>query len=63
MATPVRRATDLDTLADMEKDYILRILDHADGNQSEAARIVGIGRSTLKRKLKLYGTGNSPGPR
>ncbi|MCA9669092.1 MAG: sigma-54-dependent Fis family transcriptional regulator [Myxococcales bacterium] len=39
-------------LEDVERDHIERTLAHCDGNQSEAARLLGIGRNTLSRKLK-----------
>lgn len=41
-------------LEQMEKDYILRVLDCVGGNRSEAARILGLDRSTLWRKLERY---------
>jgi two-component system response regulator HydG len=43
------------TLADLERSYILRVLDEADGNRSEAAKRLGIDRKTLYRKLRGYG--------
>jgi DNA-binding NtrC family response regulator len=39
-------------LEDMERTYILSVLTHARGNKTEAARILGIERKTLARKLK-----------
>jgi DNA-binding NtrC family response regulator len=45
----------LKTLHDMERDHILRVLATVDNNQTEAASILGIGRSTLWRKLREYG--------
>jgi two-component system response regulator HydG len=45
----------LKTLHEMERDHILRVLSVVDHNQTEAAQILGIGRSTLWRKLKEYG--------
>ncbi|HSN14826.1 MAG TPA: helix-turn-helix domain-containing protein, partial [Anaeromyxobacteraceae bacterium] len=35
-----------------ERELIRRVLDEVGGNQSEAARRLGIGRSTLWRRLK-----------
>ncbi|MBL8769153.1 MAG: hypothetical protein JNL94_17410, partial [Planctomycetes bacterium] len=32
-----------------------KVLAHAKGNKSEAARILGIARTTLDRKLASYG--------
>ena len=42
-------------LDEVEKATILRILEHTNGNKSEAARRLGITRRTLHKKLKLYG--------
>jgi len=46
---------DIRTLADIEIDMIRLAIDHYDGQMSEVARRLGIGRSTLYRKLKEYG--------
>ncbi|OGP08477.1 MAG: hypothetical protein A2048_09180 [Deltaproteobacteria bacterium GWA2_45_12] len=46
-------------LADIEKEYILEVLQHVSGNRSETANILGIGRKTLYNKLAKYGVGNS----
>ena len=40
------------TLADLEKRYIKEVLAHTKGNKSEAARVLGINRASLWRKLK-----------
>jgi two-component system response regulator HydG len=42
-------------LESVEKETILRVLDTAGGNKSEAARRLGITRRTLHLKLKKYG--------
>ena len=42
-------------LEEIEKTAILKTLDAADGNKSEAARRLGITRKTLHKKLKAYG--------
>ena len=42
------------TLAEMEREYVLQVLDACEGSQSEAARILGVARNTLWRKLKTY---------
>lgn len=44
-------------LADVERDYILNVLDSVDGNRTKAATVLGIGPATLFRKLKEYGHG------
>ena len=41
-------------LADVEKDYILAVLDLNGGNQARTAKELGIGSATLYRKLKSY---------
>ncbi|WP_022950958.1 sigma-54-dependent transcriptional regulator [Leucothrix mucor] len=39
----------------VEKQHILKVLDTEDGNKSAAARILGVSRKTLERKLKAWG--------
>ena len=41
-------------LADMEKQVILRTIDQLKGDKLLAARLLGIGKTTLYRKLKEY---------
>jgi transcriptional regulator of acetoin/glycerol metabolism len=43
------------SLAEMERRFILETLERCEGNQVEAARQLGVARSTLWRKLKEYG--------
>ena len=43
------------TLEAQEKEHILRALEMAKGNRSEAARMLGIDRVSLWRKLKKFG--------
>jgi DNA-binding NtrC family response regulator len=38
-----------------EKDRLLAALEQADGNRRQAARLLGIGKSTLYRRLAAYG--------
>ena len=40
--------------AEFEKRFIKRVLDSSQGNQSRAARILGIHRNTLSRKIDEY---------
>jgi len=40
------------TLDDVEKNYIMAVLEHNNGNQTQAATQLGIGTATLYRKLK-----------
>ncbi len=43
------------SLEEWEREYILRVLNEAGGNQSKASQILGIDRKTLYLKLKKYG--------
>jgi len=43
------------SLHEMEKKYIMEVLNRHDGNKSKVARILNISRSTLREKLKTYG--------
>jgi len=42
------------TLAEMEKLYILEVLEAAGGNKSKTAELLGISRVALWRKLKQF---------
>jgi len=44
-----------DTLADTESEQIRKVLAAAGGNKSRAAKILGIERKTLYRKLERMG--------
>lgn len=46
-----------DTLEDLEKNYILRVLEAHHQDHGQAADILGIHRKTLLRKLRQYGQG------
>ena len=46
----------LKSLADMEKQYIFRVLEETGGNKARAASILQISRETLYQKLKQYKT-------
>ncbi len=43
------------TLEELEKRYIAKVLKLTSGNRSKAARILGLSRRSLYRKLKKYG--------
>lgn len=51
------------SLADVEQRHIMRVLARTSGNKQAAARILGIDRTTLQRKLERYEleNGNSNG--
>ncbi|TFG36104.1 MAG: sigma-54-dependent Fis family transcriptional regulator, partial [Candidatus Aminicenantes bacterium] len=42
-------------LADVERELILRTVNHTNGHRARAAELLGIGLRTLQRKLKEYG--------
>ncbi|AWM33640.1 sigma-54-dependent transcriptional regulator [Hymenobacter nivis] len=58
-ATPAGPATadDERSLRRVEEQHIRRILLEAGGNKTEAARVLGIGLTTLYRKVQEYGLG------
>ena len=43
------------TVADAERELILKTLDRAGGNKAEAARQLGVDVKTIYNKLKSYG--------
>lgn len=47
--------SDLVPLEEVERRYILHVLDSANGNRTLAARTLGLDRKTLYRKLSQYG--------
>ena len=48
-------ADDSLSLSDMEKTRILRALEQAKGNRTLAAELLGIGRTMLYNKIRMYG--------
>jgi len=47
--------TEVKTLADLERDAILNAIRILNGDKLHAAKLLGIGKTTLYRKLKEYG--------
>ena len=43
-----------EAVTEFEKKFIKRVLDRSKGNQSRAARVLGIHRNTLSRKIGQY---------
>lgn len=50
-----RRSSEIPTLEEHEKNYILWVLEKYEGNKTKAAKIMGIDRVSLWRKVKRYG--------
>jgi DNA-binding NtrC family response regulator len=46
---------ELQRLEEVERRYILRVVEVCKGNKSQAARVLGIGRKTLYRRLVSFG--------
>jgi DNA-binding NtrC family response regulator len=46
---------DVLSLDEVEKRQIFRVLERTDGNKTEAARLLGISRETLRKKLQSFG--------
>src|SRR5271166_4999407 len=43
-----------EAVTEFEKKFIKRVLDRSNGNQSRAAKVLGIHRNTLSRKVDVY---------
>jgi len=57
-SVPVRETVSVGaarSLHDIERDHILAVVDACEGNQTRAAKLLGIDRVTLHNKLKQYG--------
>jgi len=60
-ARPVANGETVQPLSDVEKDYILAVLELNNGNQKRTAEQLQIGSATLYRKLKKYGSSGGDG--
>ena len=47
-------------LADMEREYFNSALESTDGNAAEVANRIGLGRSTIFKKLKVLNCNEKP---
>jgi two-component system response regulator FlrC len=54
-AKPATNGASVKSLADLERDGIVRALEAVDGNRRRAAELLGIGERTLYDKLKRHG--------
>ena len=48
--------SELVSLEEVEKRYILRVVEAVGGNKTMAAQVLGLDRATLYRKLVRYGS-------
>jgi len=53
-ALPERTEMVVSSLEEMEKIHISRVLEQEKHNMTNAARVLGIGRNTLYRKVEKY---------
>jgi DNA-binding NtrC family response regulator len=49
-----------EAVTEFEKKFIKRVLDRFNGNQSRAAKVLGIHRNTLSRKVDVYKLDHRP---
>jgi two-component system response regulator HydG len=54
--------SELVPLEEVERRYVLRVLEAAGGNKTVAAQILGLDRRTLYRKLERWATGSGAPP-
>ncbi len=51
---PAAASSEIFDLAGLEKSHIQKVLKHTNGNKTEAAKLLGIGLTTLYRKIEEY---------
>jgi len=51
---PAATKASFQSLAEVEREHVLSVLDACHGSMTDAAAVLGIGRNTLWRKLKRY---------
>jgi two-component system response regulator HydG len=54
--------TELLPMEEVERRYILRVLEAVGGNKTQAAQVLGFDRKTLYRKLERYGSQAAANP-
>jgi two-component system response regulator HydG len=55
--------SEFSTLEEVERRYILRVMEAVRGHRTAAARILGLDRKTLYRKLERYAANGTPASR
>ncbi|HVX93816.1 MAG TPA: sigma-54 dependent transcriptional regulator [Polyangia bacterium] len=53
--TPAPGARGLRSLADVEREHVMHVLEALGGNMTSAAEVLGVSRATLYRKMREYG--------
>lgn len=54
-STNFERAAVMPSLAEVEAEYVQRVLDECEGNVSQSAKVLGVHRRSLQRKLRREG--------
>lgn len=49
-------------MREVEQPLILTVLEHCGHNQTKAAKVLGVSRSTLRKKLSQFGIDQAPNP-
>ena len=49
------REVEMPSLAEVEAEYVQRVLDECEGNVSQSAKVLGVHRSSLQRKMRREG--------
>lgn len=60
-AIPTDDPSALPSMEEVERQYMRKVLEAVGGNKAQAARILGIERKTLYRKLERFGMGEGEG--
>ena len=55
----VSREAESASLSEVERQHIIEVLDRAGGNKIAAAKVLGLTRWTLYRRMQLYGIGDT----
>lgn len=61
LAGPAPDALNLQTLAEVEYEHVMKVLKACDGNRARAAEVLGIGRATLYRLIAREKNDDIPG--
>ena len=55
LVVPTDNPAELISMAEVEKRYVLKVLEAVSNNRTVAAKILGFDRRTLYRKLEMWG--------